>query len=54
MKGRNKLEGKVSLNLLCHAKSAICVIRIFIFTPVFAYAMESSKAVDVVHLNKLI
>ena len=38
---------------LRHAKSAVCIIRIFIDTPVIAYAMVSSQAVDVVHLNKL-
>ena len=50
-KGVNKLVGNVSINLLHHAKSAICVINIIIDTPAIAYAME---AVDVVHLNKLI
>ena len=32
-KGVNKLVGKVSINLLCLAKSALCVISIIIYTP---------------------
>ena len=35
-KGVNKLVGKVSINLLCHTKLAICLISIIINAPAIA------------------
>ena len=40
----NKLVGKVSINLLHHAKSAIYIISIIIDAPAIAYAMVSRQA----------
>ena len=39
VKGVNKLVGKVLIYLLCHKKSAVCII---IDAPAIAYAMVSS------------
>ena len=41
--GVDKLVGKVSMNLLHHAKSAACIISIIINMPAVAYAHSYRK-----------
>ena len=41
-KSVNKFVGKALINLLSHAKLAICVISIIIDAPAIAYTMVSS------------
>ena len=49
--GVDKVVGKVLINLLCHAKSAACVISIIINAPAVAYTNSGAhQPLDGTHL----